>query len=110
VSELSIYAKNEFFLNSVVPGSKAKTSQRKHLEQIAKTLGKKPKELELSGSVPKGLGYLWRWYSEHLQWSTPLSFQELESWCRLTHTELSNFETEVLMLLDKFRRTSNSNV
>lgn len=109
MSDLVSYAKNEFFLNSIVPGSKTGTLQRHHLEQISKATGKRLPELARSGEPPAALAYLWTIYSNDLQWSSPLTYTELDAWCRLAGFQLLNSEVEVLMLLDKTLRTFRTN-
>lgn len=104
MTELLDYAKNELFLKSTVKGSKNGTSQRKHLEQLAKSTRVEPPELQRSTRVPLALHYLWKWYENELHWNSPVTFQELESWSRLTYRNLSSIEVEIIFTLDKLNR------
>jgi hypothetical protein len=106
VTELLDYAKNEFFLNSIVKGSKNGTSQRKHLEQIAKVTRVEPPELQRSARVPEALHYLWKWYENELIWNSPVTFQEIDAWSRLMLRPVTSIEVEILLTLDKLHRQS----
>lgn len=105
MTELHDFARNELFLASVVPGSKTRITQRQHLEQIDKSEGTVSPELERSGRRPAVLGYIWDWFVRDLIWSSPLTWQELEAWGRLTLKNATAFEFEQLFALDKINRT-----
>lgn len=81
-------------------------TQRKHLEQVALVTGKKLPELEQSNRPPEALLYLWVWYSEELQWNSPLNFQEIKAWSDLRLCSVTPFEAHVLFTLDKQYRIS----
>lgn len=85
---------------------KPKTSRRKALEQVAKSTGIKPPELEgIQDGPPETLQHLYDYYEKELSWSTPLSYQELHAWMRVTNRRLSPAEAEVLMTLDRIFRS-----
>lgn len=107
MTELTEYAENEFFLRSTVNGSKTGLTQRKHLEQLQKARRVLVPELERSTCPPLALIHLWKWYENELAWNSPISFQEIQAWSKLTKREITAHETEVLFTLDKLYRNSH---
>lgn len=80
-----------------------------------KASGKKPKQLEEQPTLPEELWHLWEWFLE-LNNPGELTFQEIESWSRLTCRNVTSTEAQVLRKLDRLymevingRRDSQSN-
>lgn len=83
-------------------GSRA--SKRDHLNKVWKQTKRKPAELENVPELPKELEYLWRWYKQ-LQSRIPLTWQEIESWSKLTAWVPTPAESETLKHLDAMYRS-----
>lgn len=79
---------------------------RVHLETVWKQTGEKPKELDFE-PCPVVMLYLWEDFKElelgrqfNELGKLPFSYSEIESWCRLTKRELTNFDLRILKQLD----------
>lgn len=95
------YAELEISLGRTPKG--AKSSRRLQLRQVEKVTNRPVPELELIRNWRGSLSYLWGWYLK-LSPSSPVTYLELEAWSRITRTDLTAFEAEVLMGLDHLNR------
>lgn len=82
-------------------------TERQHLEQVEKQTGRRPKALN-GPEFPSGLEYIWSSFfeaskgrSSGFSGPNPLSYQELESWMRLTQTPLTPRDISVIKRLDQ---------
>lgn len=73
-----------------------------HLHQVWKTTGRQPQQLADQGERPAELGYLWDWL---LEMRLPLTYTELNHWQALTRCELTAWEAEILMAIDRIARS-----
>lgn len=95
---------NEAILNEVQADGSTK---RKHLESIEKQTGKRPQELKTVELPIAGLLIIdyfskldgCRRYSSE-GYPRPFSHQDINSWCQLTQTNLTDFELYAIKLLD----------
>lgn len=87
-------------LSKPVPGGLTKLTELENLRVVWKVTGVKPTPLVELGSPPEELLYLWKWLRD---FAHPMSFSELDSWCRLHNRKLSYWEVDALMLLDRVR-------
>ncbi|AUR88717.1 hypothetical protein NVP2117O_39 [Vibrio phage 2.117.O._10N.261.45.E9] len=63
--------------------------------------GQRPKELaEHLDTPPPSMKYVWDWYID-LHSGVPLSYTELEAWCRMTGRDLLSWEVDLLRALDR---------
>lgn len=83
---------------------------RDHLEQVEKSTGKIPKELD-DDVLSFDLHHIWNTYFELRQAQnneSAISFLELKAYCELTQTHLTGFELRCLQRLDLvFLRVAN---
>ena len=80
---------------------------RFHLQRVYESTGILPIQLELV-AIPDLLFYLWVYFKQLNEARgnngyspNPLSFLEIEAWCRLMQISLSSFDIECLMALDQ---------
>jgi len=108
------WAEHEFHLN--VPDDNGIT-QREHLEQVEKQIGHPPKELVNPYDPPSLLMHVWSAFcnlslarTAGLNGPNPITYQEIESWMRLTGTPLEPYEIEMVKRLDGvFIKVNNGN-
>lgn len=81
----------------------ARTTRRKQLEQVERSTKRKLPELESSRKWDGSLRYVWHWFNE-LSFSAPLTYSELYHWTILTKRELTPFEVDLLMELNRIRK------
>lgn len=81
---------------------------RDHLQQVYKQTGVKPAQLAEQPEKPEELEYLYNWFLELVDYSAPLTYQEIESWSRLTCVDLKAWETQVLKNLERIYRNSSN--
>lgn len=90
------WARCQFELDKIPTGSKQ--SVRQQLEQVYKTTGVMPPQLD-TGEPPEGLAYLYHYYLE-LRGSEPLTYTEISNWSQLTRRNLAAWEVSVIRALD----------
>ncbi len=80
---------------------------RFHLQKVYESTGIMPAQLEPKES-PEVLFYLWAYFKQLNETRgnngyspNPLSFLEIEAWCRLMDISLSSFDVECLIALDQ---------
>ena len=73
-------------------------SKREHLEQIAESTGKEPKELEMP-PFPELYDELWDLFWE-IRIGEPLTYQELSAYQQLSGETLTPWEIEQLRFMD----------
>lgn len=105
IQELLEYAKAELRL-----GRKQKdgATLRQHLMMAYHSSGVMPGELRDAPELPQNARHVWMWFME-LNRARPssgfgasaISFMEIESWARLTHTLIEPWEIRALCLLDE---------
>jgi hypothetical protein len=93
-----------------VKGSKGKATERDHLEQVAKQLGKQVEEIEKSNAdaiFPDIASHIWSSFIELHEGRTygmsgpnPISYDIIKSWCDLTGVVLTPWEIETIKSLD----------
>jgi len=96
-------AEHEFRLMVV---SKSGTSRRAMLEQVAKTTGHRPADLDGPG-MPRAAQHVWEWFLElcsgrapGFNGPAPISWGDLKAWCDLTGSEPRPHEVGMLRALD----------
>ena len=77
-------------------------TKRQHLEQVYRTTGKRPRDLELA-ELPESVQYIWQWFLE-LQTGEAITYLEIDAWARLNSIELMPREARALMALERLRR------
>lgn len=82
-------------------------TEREHLEQVEKQIGHPPKELVNPYEPPNLLMHVWSAFCElslartaGLNGPNPITYQEIESYMRLTDTPLDAYEVSILKQLD----------
>lgn len=93
-----------------VKGSKGNTTERDHLEQVAKQLGKQLEEIEQSNAeaiFPDAASHIWSTFIElhngrtyGMSGPNPLSYDIIKAWCDLTGIDLSPWEIDIIKSLD----------
>lgn len=93
-----------------VKGGKGKTTERDHLEQVAKQLGKQLEDIEQFNAeaiFPDVASHLWAAFIElhngrtyGMSGPNPISYDIIESWCNLSSIDLSYWEIEIIKSLD----------
>jgi hypothetical protein len=90
--------------------SKGQTTERDHLEQVAKQLGKDVEQIEEFNQrafFPDAASHLWAAFlSLHdgrtygMSGPNPISYDIIESWCSLMNIRLLPWEIEIIKSLD----------
>lgn len=93
-----------------VKGSKGKTTERDHLEQVAKQLGRQLEEIEqfnANAIFPDAASHIWATFIELHEGRTygmsgpnPISYDIIKAWCDLSGISLSPWEVELVKALD----------
>jgi len=93
-----------------VKGSKGKTTERDHLEQVAKQLGKQVEEIEQANAdaiFPDAASHIWSTFIElhdgrtyGMSGPNPISYDIIKAWCDLSGISLSPWEVELVKALD----------
>ncbi|ALH23698.1 hypothetical protein PaMx11_24 [Pseudomonas phage PaMx11] len=78
----------------------SKQTLRASLQQVWKTLGRKPKQLAEAPEMPEELAYVWEWYREVFS-GQPLTFSELHHWSVMTGKRLLGWEAELIKSIDR---------
>lgn len=83
------------------------TTEREHLEQVEKQLGRKLKETEPDVEFPFEIQYLWAAFIQLSNARTagfsgpnPLSYSEIKAWMEVTNTPLKSWEVDAIKRLD----------
>lgn len=94
------WASHEFALTLTDTGG---TTLRESLEQVEKTTGKRPTDLD-GPPFPHGCEHWWRWFLElsgtRGQGPAAITFAELQSWGMLTGKMLSPLDVFMIKQLD----------
>lgn len=98
ISGLIAYAEHQFWLDAI-PKDQA-ISRRKSLEQVEKSLGRKPKELANAPEPVEGTDYLWHLFCD-LKSAGPISFSEMRAYEQMTGVNLTPFEVDCMRRLDE---------
>ncbi|UTC27974.1 hypothetical protein [Stenotrophomonas phage A1432] len=77
----------------------SKQTLRASLEQVWKTLKRKPEQLN-GPELPEELEYVWEWFREVFA-GTPLTFQEMQAWSNMTGKRLLGWEADLIKSLDR---------
>src|SRR5210317_886346 len=93
-----------------VKGGKGKTTERDHLEQVAKQLGKQLEDIEQANAdaiFPDIASHLWTTFLQlhdgrtyGMSGPNPISYDIIKAWCDLTGITLSPWEIETIKSLD----------
>ena len=93
-----------------VKGGKGKTTEKDHLEQVAKQLGKQLEDIEQANAdaiFPDVASHLWVAFTQlhdgrtyGMSGPNPISYDIIDSWCRLSGIDLSYWEIEIIKSLD----------
>lgn len=93
-----------------VKGGKGKTTERDHLEQVAKQLGKELQEVEQANAdaiFPDVASHIWTTFLQLHEGRTygmsgpnPISYDIIKAWCDLTGITLTPWEIETVKSLD----------
>lgn len=81
---------------------KSTISRYETLKQVEKSTGKTPRELETGPSLPELMTEAWEAYLA----LSSYTYQEIESYIRLTGHELAPWEVQAIMKLAKFREVT----
>lgn len=89
---------------------KGKSTERDHLAQVAKQLGKEVDDVEKSNSdalFPDAASHIWVAFLElhdgrtyGMSGPNPISYDIIKAWCDLTSVQLSPWEIETIKSLD----------
>lgn len=93
-----------------VKGGKGKTTERDHLEQVAKQLGKQLEDIEQANAqalFPDAASHLWYTFIElhdgrtyGMSGPNPISYDIIKSWSEINDIELSPWEVDIIKSLD----------
>ena len=93
-----------------VKGSKGKATERDHLEQVAKQLGKQLEDIEQANAqalFPDAASHIWATFIElhdgrtyGMSGPNPISYDIISSWCHLNGITLSPWEIDIIKSLD----------
>lgn len=93
-----------------VKGSKGKATERDHLEQVAKQLGKQVEDIETYNAqaiFPEAASHLWTAFLElhegrtyNMSGPNPISYDIIKAWCDLTGIDLLPWEIGIIKSLD----------
>jgi len=84
------------------PVAGSKSTKREHLEQVAKTLGRRPKELADKPSLPTGMAHLWEWFFEaRAGMPDGWSWQGLQAWAQMTGAPITAADAMLLLRIEK---------
>jgi len=105
MSDLLSWAEHEFTLNQADDKG---ISKREHLQQVERSAGYTPKELDNPTQFPRLLMYLWLAFFDLNSARTagfsgpnPITYTELHHWKELTGTPLSAWDVQALKRLDQ---------
>ena len=84
-------------LRSRLPYRRYQFVFKEHLIRAWQNIGRKPKDLDAHGPIPRNAEYLWQWFRELKK---PIAYAELEAWARMTGREPERWEITALMRLD----------
>lgn len=102
VNEIAEFAKHQFWLNSPI-SKDSNLTRYDHLTNIAKQTGEDPPELTDGPDLPEVVSYIWEWFLElhtSREAGKALSFNELESWARLTGRHVMTWEINAIKRMD----------
>ncbi len=68
---------------------------RQSLEQVERTTGVAPPELDHGKKLPEGFEYIWGWFVD-IHGPEILKYQEIEAWSRCTGRRIEPAEAEIL--------------
>lgn len=75
---------------------------------MERATGETPADLVGEDELPGSLAHVWEWFTELSNARgagafslNPISFQDIESWARLTGNQLTSFEVQLLRRLDE---------
>ena len=71
------------------------------LEQVAKTTGVRPPQLDDIPPIPDDLKYVWDWYHRELWTSEHLTYSELMAWAQAMGVALLPWESRLLISLNR---------
>lgn len=101
-----------------VKGSKGKATERDHLEQVAKQLGKDLQEVEQVNAeaiFPDAASHIWAAFIElhdgrtyGMSGPNPISYDTIQSWCKLSGVDLSYWEVRIIKSIDNIYITTQS--
>ena len=77
-----------------------KVSRRQSLQQVAKSLGRMPKELADAPELPDGTEYLWLLFCD-LKNAGRVSYSEMAAYQAMTGVELTPLEVDCMRRLDE---------
>ena len=93
-----------------VKGGKGKTTERDHLEQVAKQLGKQLEDIEQANAdaiFPDAASHIWSTFIQlhdgrtyGMSGPNPISYDIILAWCNLTGIDSSHWEIEIIKSLD----------
>ena len=93
-----------------VKGSNGKATERDHLEQVAKQLGKQVEDIEQANAdaiFPDIASHLWATFLElhdgrtyGMSGPNPISYDLIVAWCKLSGVDLAYWEIEIIKSLD----------
>tara|TARA_R110000822_G_scaffold29328_2_gene86438 strand:+ start:248 stop:592 length:345 start_codon:yes stop_codon:yes gene_type:complete len=104
VSEICTWAEFSFKLN--LP-DKDGITQREHLEQVERQIGRRPEALEAPTDFPMLLSHVWSAFcslsnsrASGFSGPSPITYTEIQSWKEATQTPLYPWEVEAIKRID----------
>ena len=104
MSELCTWAEFSFKLN--LP-DKDGITQREHLEQVERQIGRRPEALEPPTDFPMLLSHVWSAFcslsnsrASGFSGPSPITYTEIQSWKEATQTPLDPWEVEAIKRID----------
>lgn len=104
MQQLCDWAEHTFKLNKQ---TKSGATEREHLEQVEKQLGRKIKDAEPEEEFPVELGYIWTAFIQLSNARTsgfsgpnPLTYSEIKAWMEVTDTPFKSWEVDAIKRLD----------
>ena len=98
------WAEHQFKLNKP---DKDGTTEREHLEQVERQIGRRPEALEPPTHFPSLMSHVWSAFvalsnSRTMGFSgpNPITYNEIKAWKELTDTSVSSRDIEAIKLVD----------
>ena len=106
------WAEHQFKLNKP---DKDGVTEREHLEQVERQIGRRPEALEPPVAFPLALEHVWSAFislsnrrTAGFSGPNPISFEQIKAWKELTNTPTKPWEIEAILKLDTiYMRVAN---
>ena len=98
------WAEHQFKLNRP---DKDGTTEREHLEQVERQIGRRPEALEPPTEFPMPLSHVWSAFitlsnsrTQGFSGPNPITYEQIKAWKELTETPIAPWEIEAIKRLD----------